>query len=107
MQPFISNLATAAPARGGALPMSQRVATDHRVSSRRKMYFAQAGSYLIDAILLLFYFFAGTTSIELPICYLFSGGLVTLISLALSEIGFTVMISSRTTTLLCRKALST
>lgn len=59
-----------------------------RVAQRRSALFAQALSYVVDAILLLLYFFAGTTPISTPIVYLVGGVTATLTALLLSEIHF-------------------
>jgi diguanylate cyclase len=63
-------------------------ALGRRVAQRRSALFAQALSYVVDAILLLLYFFAGTTPISTPIVYLVGGVTATLAALFLSEIHF-------------------
>jgi diguanylate cyclase (GGDEF)-like protein len=59
-----------------------------RVAQRRSVLFAQALSFVIDGVLLLLYFFAGTTPISTPIVYLVGGLTNTLAALFLSEIHF-------------------
>ena len=59
-----------------------------RVAQRRSAVYAQALSYVVDAILLLLYFFAGVTPISTPIVYLVGGVTATLTALLLSEIHF-------------------
>ncbi len=59
-----------------------------RSAQRRSIYIAQAFSYIVDAVILLFYYVAGTTSLASPVIYLVSGVAVTSIALFLSEINF-------------------
>jgi diguanylate cyclase len=59
-----------------------------RVAQRRSAVYAQALSYVVDAILLLLYFLAGVTPISTPIVYLVGGVTATLTALLLSEIHF-------------------
>ena len=59
-----------------------------RSAQRRSMYIAQGVSYIVDAVILQFYYVAGTTGPASAVLYLVSGVTVTSIALLLSEINF-------------------
>jgi diguanylate cyclase len=80
--------ATAEHLNAGAESSLTPKALARRVAQRRSVLYAQAISFVIDAVLLLLYFFAGTTAISTPIVYLVSGLTVTFAALFLSEIHF-------------------
>jgi diguanylate cyclase (GGDEF)-like protein len=59
-----------------------------RSAQRRSTYIAQGVSYVIDAVILLLYYLAGTTTLASPVVYLGCGIASTSIALFLSEIHF-------------------
>jgi diguanylate cyclase (GGDEF)-like protein len=75
-------------AGGAARAGAHRPESSKRGRLRRQMYLAQFCSYLVDAAVLLLYYFAGTTSFSTAAGYLAAGSLWTGIVLALSEAHF-------------------
>jgi diguanylate cyclase len=66
----------------------RRPETVKRARLRRQMYLAQLVSYLVDAAILLAYFFAGVTAISTSMAYLAAGVAWTVTTLMLSEAHF-------------------
>jgi diguanylate cyclase (GGDEF)-like protein len=59
-----------------------------RAAQRRPTYIAQGLSFVMDAVILLLYWKAGTTTVATPIIYLACGLTVTSLALLLSELNF-------------------